>query len=210
MSLDPSFLKQLTTFAVGFSAAFLAALWLSLIFWTNRDIRKRSRDRVLRIIAVVVVTVFFLPGFLIYLVLRPGYTLEEEYQRALEEEALLQAIEGAALCPGCERHLQPDWIVCPGCGTVLKKTCESCGRLIELPWTICPIAPLQCPVCRWRFPTLNQSSNRDNLTKMKQKQMSKLKSKMMTSSLTWMITKLNPNYRSVCTANAESRQDRTC
>lgn len=138
MSLDPSFLKQLTTFAVGFSAAFLAALWLSLIFWTNRDIRKRSRDRVLRIIAVVVVTVFFLPGFLIYLVLRPGHTLEEEYQRALEEEALLQAIEGAALCPGCERHLQPDWIVCPGCGTVLKKTCESCGRLIELPWNICP------------------------------------------------------------------------
>ncbi len=145
MSLDPSFLKQLTTFAVGFSAAFLAALWLSLIFWTNRDIRKRSRDRVLRIIAVVVVTVFFLPGFLIYLVLRPGYTLEEEYQRALEEEALLQAIEGAALCPGCERHLQPDWIVCPGCGTVLKKTCESCGRLIELPWTICPYCTAAVP-----------------------------------------------------------------
>lgn len=145
MSLDPSFLKQLTTFAVGFSAAFLAALWLSLIFWTNRDIRRRSRDRVLRIIAVVVVTVFFLPGFLIYLVLRPGYTLEEEYQRALEEEALLQAIEGAALCPGCERHLQPDWIVCPGCGTVLKKTCESCGRLIELPWTICPYCTAAVP-----------------------------------------------------------------
>ncbi len=145
MSLDPSFLKQLTTFAVGFSAAFLAALWLSLIFWTNRDIRKRSRDRVLRIIAVVVVTVFFLPGFLIYLVLRPGYMLEEEYQRALEEEALLQAIEGAALCPGCERHLQPDWIVCPGCGTVLKKTCESCGRLIELPWNICPYCTAAVP-----------------------------------------------------------------
>lgn len=145
MSLDPSFLKQLTTFAVGFSAAFLAALWLSLIFWTNRDIRKRSRDRVLRIIAVVVVTVFFLPGFLIYLVLRPGHTLEEEYQRALEEEALLQAIEGTALCPGCERHLQPDWIVCPGCGTVLKKTCESCGHLIELPWNICPYCATAVP-----------------------------------------------------------------
>lgn len=145
MSLDPSFLKQLTTFAVGFSAAFLAALWLSLIFWTNRDIRKRSRDRVMRILAVVVVTVFFLPGFLIYLVLRPGRTLEEEYQRALEEEALLQAIEGAALCPGCERHIQPDWIVCPGCGTVLKKTCASCGHLIDLPWNICPYCATAVP-----------------------------------------------------------------
>ena len=145
MSLDPSFLKQLTTFAVGFSAAFIAALWLSLIFWTNRDIRKRSRDRALRILAVVVVTVFFLPGFLIYLVLRPGRTLEEEYQRSLEEEALLQAIEGAALCPGCERHVQPDWIVCPGCGTVLKKTCLSCGHLIDLPWNICPYCATAVP-----------------------------------------------------------------
>lgn len=145
MSLDPSFLKQLTTFAVGFSAAFIAALWLSLIFWTNRDIRKRSRDRAMRILAVVVVTVFFLPGFLIYLVLRPGRTLEEEYQRSLEEEALLQAIEGAALCPGCERHVQPDWIVCPGCGTILKKTCLSCGHLIDLPWNICPYCATAVP-----------------------------------------------------------------
>ena len=145
MSLDPSFLKQLTTFAVAFSAAFIAALWLSLIFWTNRDIRKRSRDRAMRILAVVVVTVFFLPGFLIYLVLRPGRTLEEEYQRSLEEEALLQAIEGAALCPGCERHVQPDWIVCPGCGTVLKKTCLSCGHLIDLPWNICPYCATAVP-----------------------------------------------------------------
>ncbi len=138
MSLDPSILKQLSTFAIGFSAAFLAVLWLSLIFWTNRDIRKRSRDRAMRILAVVVVAVLFLPGFLIYLVLRPSRTLEEEYQRALEEEALLQAIEGTALCPGCERHIQPDWLVCPGCATLLKKKCESCGHLIELTWNICP------------------------------------------------------------------------
>jgi len=138
MSIDPSILKQLSTFAIGFSAAFLAALWLSLIFWTNRDIRKRSRDRAMRIFAVVVVTLLFLPGFLIYLVLRPPRTLEEEYQRALEEEALLQSIEGAALCPGCERHIQPDWLVCPSCGILLKKKCESCARLIELPWHVCP------------------------------------------------------------------------
>jgi len=159
MSLDPSFLKQLTTFAVGFSAAFLAALWLSLIFWTNRDIRKRSRDRAMRILAVVVVTVFFLPGFLIYLVLRPGRTLEEEYQRSLEEEALLQAIEGAALCPGCERHVQPDWIVCPGCGTVLKKTCSSCGHLIDLPWNICPFCATAVPGMPIETPEIEDSSD---------------------------------------------------
>jgi len=145
MSIDPSILKQLSTFAIGFSTAFLAALWLSLIFWTNRDIRKRSRDRAMRIFAVVLVTVLFLPGFLIYLVLRPSRTLDEEYQRALEEEALLQTIEGAALCPGCERHIQADWLVCPSCGTLLKKKCESCGRLIELPWHVCPYCATPVP-----------------------------------------------------------------
>lgn len=138
MTIDPSILKQLSIFAIGFSAAFLAALWLSLIFWTNRDIRKRSRDRGIRILSLIVVALLFLPGFLLYLVLRPPRTLEEKYQHSLEEEALLQTIEGVALCPGCESHVQPDWLVCPNCGTILKKKCESCGRLIDLTWNICP------------------------------------------------------------------------
>jgi len=148
MSLDPSFLKQLTLFAIGFAAAFLAALWLSLIFWASRDIRQRSRDRFLRILAVVIVALLSIPGFLIYLILRPARTLEEEYQSALEEEALLQAIEESALCPGCNRRVQPDWIVCPGCNTVLKKPCKKCGKLLELPWSICPYCATAIPEAR--------------------------------------------------------------
>ncbi len=145
MNIDPSILKQLSTFAIGFSAAFLAALWLSLIFWTNRDIRKRSRDRGIRILSVIVVALLFLPGVLIYLVLRPQRTLEEEYQHSLEEEALLQTIEGIALCPGCESHIQPDWLVCPNCGTVIKKKCESCEQMIDLTWNICPYCATPVP-----------------------------------------------------------------
>lgn len=145
MNIDPSILKQLSTFAIGFSAAFMAALWLSLIFWTNRDIRKRSRDRGIRILSLIVVALLFLPGFLLYLLLRPPRTLEEEYQHSLEEEALLQTIEGVALCPGCESHVQPDWLVCPNCGTVLKKKCESCGRMIDLTWNICPYCATPVP-----------------------------------------------------------------
>ena len=64
--------------------------------------------------------------------------LEEEYQRTLEEEALLQALEDLPLCPGCERRVKDDWQVCPNCHTKLKKNCENCNRLMELPWNICP------------------------------------------------------------------------
>ena len=148
MNLDPTLLKQLTMFAIGFAAAFLAALWLSLIFWTSRDIRLRSRDRFIRILAVIVVALLSLPGFLIYLILRPSRTLEEEYQHSLEEEALLQAIEESALCPGCNRRVQPDWIACPSCHTVLKKSCKKCGKLLDLPWNICPWCAATVPGAR--------------------------------------------------------------
>lgn len=138
MNLDPTVLKQLSLFATGFAVAFVAALWLSLIFWAFRDIRKRSRDPFMRILAVIIVAVLFLPGILIYLVLRPARTLEEDYQQSLEEEALLQTIEDASICPGCNRRIEDSWLACPNCHTLLKKKCKTCGKVIALPWDLCP------------------------------------------------------------------------
>jgi len=143
--IDPALLKQLTMIGTGFAAAFLAALWLSLIFWTFRDIRSRSRDPLMRVLAVIVAALLFLPGILVYLVLRPPRTLEEEYQHALEEEALLQSIEEASLCPGCNHHVHADWIACPNCHTVLKKTCTSCGKSLQLSWNLCPYCATPVP-----------------------------------------------------------------
>jgi RNA polymerase subunit RPABC4/transcription elongation factor Spt4 len=80
----------------------------------------------------------FLPGMLIYFILRPARTLEEEYQHSLEEETLLQSIEDNPLCPGCGRRVHEEWIACPNCHTKLKKNCHQCGRLMELPWNLCP------------------------------------------------------------------------
>ena len=138
MNLDPSILKQITLIGTGFAVAFLAALWLSLIFWVYRDIRTRSREPFMRILSVVVVALLFLPGILIYLILRPAKTIEEDYQHTLEEEALLQSIEESSACPGCSRRVNPEWLACPSCHTRLKKKCEHCGRVIELPWNLCP------------------------------------------------------------------------
>lgn len=138
MTIDPALLKQLSILLTGFGAAFLAAFWLSLIFWVYRDIRSRTRDPFMRILAVIIAVLLFLPGILIYLILRPARTLEEEYQRTLEEEALLQSVEDAPVCPGCNRRVQLDWVACPNCHTQLKKVCAHCGKMIELPWNLCP------------------------------------------------------------------------
>jgi RNA polymerase subunit RPABC4/transcription elongation factor Spt4 len=138
MTLDPTFVSNLILVLTGFGGAFLVALWISLVIWTYRDIRTRARDPLVQTLATLLVAVLNLPGILVYLILRPPRTLEEEYQRTLEEEALLQALEDLPLCPGCERRVKDDWQVCPNCHTKLKKNCENCNRLMELPWNICP------------------------------------------------------------------------
>ncbi len=148
MTFDPAFLSNLLLILTAFSAAFLAALWVALIIWTYRDIRTRSRDPLVQILSALLVAVLNLPGLLVYLILRPPRTLEEEYQRTLEEEALLQALEDLPLCPGCERRVKEDWQVCPNCHTKLKKPCQNCGKLMELPWNICPFCGTPSPGTR--------------------------------------------------------------
>jgi RNA polymerase subunit RPABC4/transcription elongation factor Spt4 len=148
MTLDPTFLSGLTLVLSGLAGAFLVALWLALVIWTYRDMRSRHRDRLVHILAALMVALLNLPGVLVYLILRPARTLEEEYQQTLEEEALLQSIEDQSVCPGCERHTREDWLVCPSCQTKLRKQCHSCGRLMELPWNICPYCGTPAPGMR--------------------------------------------------------------
>src|SRR5688572_33329102 len=129
MTLDPTFVSNLILVLTGFGGAFLAALWISLVIWTYRDIRTRARDPLVQTLATLLVAVLNLPGVLVYLILRPPRTLEEEYQRTLEEEALLQALEDLPLCPGCERRVKDDWRVCPNCHTKLKRSEEHTSEL---------------------------------------------------------------------------------
>ena len=138
-------LNTIQPFVIMFAAllaAFLTAVWISVVIWTFRDIRARSRDIFAQILATVMVLIFFplfpLPGVILYLFLRPRETLAEIYERSLEEEALLQGIEERMACPGCNRHIEDEFMVCPTCHTRLKKACPACGRLLHLRWNICP------------------------------------------------------------------------
>lgn len=154
---DPGFLNNLMLVLTAWGGAFLVALWLSLVIWTYRDVRRRARDPMARLLAVLVVAVLFLPGVVIYLILRPARSLEEDYQQTLEEEALLQSIEEAALCPGCGRRVKENWILCPNCHTKLKKTCLHCNRPMELPWNLCPYCGTPAPGMRREGLTLDDA-----------------------------------------------------
>ncbi len=157
MQLDPTSLSNILLILAAWGGAFLTALWLSLVVWTYRDIRTRARDPLSRILAVLATAILFLPGVVIYLILRPAQTLEDEYQHSLEEEALLQSIEESSLCPGCGRRIKDNWIVCPNCHTKLKKSCHQCGKLMELPWNLCPYCGTPEPGMRRENLTLDEA-----------------------------------------------------
>lgn len=122
----------------GISVAFIAALWLSLVIWTFQDISRRSRDTFARILATLIVLLLFFPGFMLYLILRPQRTIEENYQKALEEEALLQSLEEINICHHCHKPVKPHWKFCPSCQNQIKIECEQCHELLDPNWAICP------------------------------------------------------------------------
>jgi RNA polymerase subunit RPABC4/transcription elongation factor Spt4 len=157
MPLDPALLSDLVLILTAFGGAFLVALWLSLIVWTYRDIRRRTRDPLVQILSALTVAVLHLPGVLVYLILRPARTLEDEYQHTLEEESLLQALEDLPLCPGCERRVKENWQICPNCHTKLKKACHHCGKLMDLPWNMCPYCGTPVPGMRSEGITMDEA-----------------------------------------------------
>jgi hypothetical protein len=118
--------------------AYLIALWFVLIVWTYRDIQSRSNSVFTQLFSTLLVVLFFIPGILLYLLLRPKETIDEAFQKSLEEEYLLQDLEDLSLCPSCSRHVESEFVLCPHCQAQLRDACVGCGRLVDLKWPVCP------------------------------------------------------------------------
>lgn len=118
--------------------AYLIATWFVLIVWTYRDIESRSKNVVTQVFSTLLSVFFWVPGVLLYMLLRPKETLDEMYQKSLEEEYLLQDLKEVPLCPTCNHFMHDDWQICPHCNTQLREGCHHCGRLVDLRWDICP------------------------------------------------------------------------
>ena len=125
-------------FLLAIGIAYIIALWFALVAWTFRDIEARSRSVFTQVFSTLLVVLFFVPGLLLYLILRPKETLDQAFQRALEEEYLLQDLDDLPLCPGCQRTVDPEFVLCPHCQTGLRGPCSACSRLIDLRWDVCP------------------------------------------------------------------------
>jgi len=131
-------LPQVMTIVTLVTAVFVTSVWIGMVLWTFRDIRSRTRDIIVQLLATVMVGILTLPGLIIYFLIRPRETLAEAYEHALEQEALLQAIEEPEACPSCGGKVRSDFLYCPYCHTQLRKSCIVCDKIMQLDWNLCP------------------------------------------------------------------------
>ena len=102
---------------IALGGAYLIASWFVLIVWTYRDIEARSKNVVTQVFSTLLSVFFWVPGVLLYTLLRPKETLDEVYQKSLEEEYLLQDLQEVPLCPNCNHFISDEWQICPHCNT---------------------------------------------------------------------------------------------
>lgn len=153
---------------IALGGAYVVAFWFVLVVWTFRDIEARSRSVVTQVVSTLMVVLFFVPGVLLYMILRPKETLDDAFQRSLEEEYLLQDLEELPLCPACHRYVEDDFVLCPHCHAQLREPCVSCARLVDLRWPLCPYCAtvqhgrtsqteqVEAPAARWTAPNVRR------------------------------------------------------
>lgn len=136
--MDEALIARIFQLFLALAGAYLLALWFALVVWTYRDITSRTTNPYTQIFSTLVVVLFFVPGAIIYLILRPRETLDEAFQRSMEEEYLLQDLDDYPLCPNCRRAVRDDFVFCPHCSSELRNACSTCHRLVDIRWEVCP------------------------------------------------------------------------
>jgi len=134
----PSAVAQALAAFLAYCAAFLVVVWVGLIFWSWKDARARTPHWEWAALATLLVTVFWLPGALIYWLVRPRETLAERHYRLLYEESMATEVESLPLCPACHYPIRPEFLACPACGATQRRPCPSCLRPLAPGWSHCP------------------------------------------------------------------------
>jgi Double zinc ribbon len=132
--------------AVDLLILFVAVLYLSLIYWTYADARRRIEDPML-IACATGAALFPFVGAIIYMILRPPEYLEDVRERELETHAAEVRLHSLdqSLCPHCDYRIEPEFVRCPSCLRKLKERCVNCSRPLDRAWTICPYCEADVP-----------------------------------------------------------------
>jgi hypothetical protein len=125
--------------AIDLIILFLVVVWLSLIYWTYADARRRIADPML-IGCATAASLFPFVGTLVYMIVRPPEYLDDVRERELEIQAAEARLAelGYQLCPHCDYEVEKDFLRCPNCMRKLRDPCPSCGKPLDPSWRVCP------------------------------------------------------------------------
>ncbi len=102
----------------------LTLLWILISVWVYNDAERNGMSGILWALLV-----FFgnFIALIIYLIVRSS-----------SAGANPIVVPSATACPHCKGPIQPDFAVCPNCGTSLKHTCPTCKKQVQSAWKHCP------------------------------------------------------------------------
>ncbi|MEA3304221.1 MAG: zinc ribbon domain-containing protein [Patescibacteria group bacterium] len=117
---------------------FIISFWIALLIWMARDIVHRT-DSLFYQVFCILLGLLFIPGWILYLMLRPPRTLSQRYDEELERQAFLDSLQREhGQCPSCSQEVGETFQYCPHCQAQLKNECKKCHKLMNLDWTLCP------------------------------------------------------------------------
>jgi RNA polymerase subunit RPABC4/transcription elongation factor Spt4 len=123
------------------AVAYVLVLLVALAYNIVRDARRRSPSIAFAIFAFLLAFIPPFLGALIYQVIKPPRTMDEERALQLEEQILSEPGADEAQtrpCPTCGRDIEPDFVICPYCRTQFSRRCGVCERVLRLGWPVCP------------------------------------------------------------------------
>ena len=121
------------------AVALAVVLWVGLAYRVHRDARRRIGDPFLVLVATLLGLVPPYLGPVVYLLFRPSETLDDVRSRRAEIQALEQQLaRSQPACPVCNSSVEPDFLACPVCATILRDPCTACKAPLEPLWQLCP------------------------------------------------------------------------
>lgn len=101
---------------LSFVLALILMLPVFIGVYVYRDAKRRGMNAVLWTLVAILAPL--LVGFIVYLLVRGGYSDLE--------------------CPQCGTRVTEQFVVCPQCGAKLRPACSSCSAPVERDWKVCP------------------------------------------------------------------------
>ena len=117
----------------------LVVVWLSLVYYTFADARRRIADPML-VACATAASLFPFIGTVVYRIVRPPEYLDDVREREIEIQAAEARLHSLNyfLCPHCDTEVERDFLRCPNCLRKLKDPCPNCRKPLDPSWRICP------------------------------------------------------------------------